>query len=118
MKRWTLAVVVAACSSLSFASLALAAEEATWTNVPVVDTMCLAKVKANPDAHKRSCALQCSKSGYGLITTDGTYLRFDEAGNEKTVAALKATKKEDHLRATVKGTREGDTIKVSSIAID
>jgi len=115
MKKWTLAVLVAACTSLP---LGVAAEETTWTNVAVVDTMCVAKVKANPDAHKRSCALQCAKSGYGLITNDGTYLKFDEAGNEKTVAALKATKKEDHLRATVKGTREGDSVKVDSIAID
>src|SRR5512143_748580 len=111
MKQWTLAVLVAASTSLP---LAVAAEETTWTNVPVVDTMCVSKVKANPDAHKRSCALQCARSGYGLITNDGTYLKFDEAGNEKTVAALKASMKEDHVRATVKGTREGDTIKVDS----
>ena len=115
MKQWTLAVVLAASTSLP---LAVAAEETTWSNVPVVDTMCIGKVKANPDAHKRSCALQCSKSGYGLITSDGTYLKFDEAGNEKTVAALKASKKEDHVRATVKGTREGDTIKVDSVTLD
>ncbi len=115
MKKWTLAVLVAACTSVP---LAVAAAETTWSNVPVVDTMCVSKVKANPDAHKRSCALQCSKSGYGLITSDGTYLKFDAAGNEKTVAALKASKKEDHVRATVKGTREGDTIKVDSVSLD
>ncbi len=115
MKQWTLAVLLAASTSLP---MAVAAEETTWSNVPVVDTMCIGKVKANPDAHKRSCALQCSKSGYGLITQDGTYLKFDTAGNEKTVAALKASKKEDHLRATVKGTREGETIKVDSITLD
>jgi hypothetical protein len=115
MKKWTLAVALAAATSLP---LAVAAEETTWSNVPVVDTMCVGKVKANPDAHKRTCALQCSRSGYGLITSDGTYLRFDEAGNEKTVAALKASKKEDHVRATVKGTREGDTIKVDSVTLD
>ncbi len=115
MKKWTLAVVLAASTGLP---LAVAAEETTWSNVPVVDTMCIGKVKANPDAHKRSCALQCSKSGYGLIAQDGTYLKFDAAGNEKTVAALKASKKEDHVRATVKGAKEGDTIKVDSITLD
>jgi hypothetical protein len=115
MKQWTLAVLLAASTSLP---LVVAAEETTWSNVPVVDTMCIGKVKANPDAHKRSCALQCSKSGYGLITQDGTYLKFDDAGNEKAVAALKASKKEDHVRATVKGTREGDHIKVDSITLD
>jgi hypothetical protein len=34
------------------------------------------------------------------------------------VADLKATKKEDQLRATVVGEREGDTIKVASVSID
>ena len=115
MKHRILAVLLAASTSLP---LAVAAEETTWSNVPVVDTMCIGKVKANPDAHKRNCALQCSKSGYGLITQDGTYLKFDEAGNEKTVAALKASKKEDHIRATVKGTKEGETVKVDSITLE
>ena len=51
-------------------------------------------------------------------TKDGAYLKFDEAGNEKTVAALKATKKTDHIRATIEGEREGDRIKVKSLRLD
>jgi hypothetical protein len=92
-----------------------AAEE--WKGVPVIDTNCLEKVKADPDKHPRSCALQCAKGGYGLLTSDGKYLKFDAAGNEKTVAALKESKKADHLRANVTGDRDGDTIKVSAIAL-
>ena len=53
-----------------------------------------------------------------LIGADGVFLKFDAAGNEKTVAALKATKKTDHLRATVTGQKDGDSIKVSAIAIE
>jgi hypothetical protein len=34
------------------------------------------------------------------------------------VAALKATQKTDHLRATVTGERDGETIKVTALAID
>ncbi len=90
----------------------------TWQNVPVVDTQCLSKVKADPDKHTTKCALQCSKGGYGLLTTDGTYLKFDAPGNEKTIAALKATKKLDHLRATVVGDRDGENIKVTSVSIE
>ena len=115
MKRLLAIVLVLAATRLP---LALAAEETTWTNVPVVDTMCIDKVKADPDKHTKKCALQCSKSGYGLITADGAFLKFDTAGNEKTIAALKATKKDDHLSATVKGIRDGETIKVTSLAID
>jgi len=102
--------------ALFLAAAPLAAE--TWTNVPVIDTLCLSKVKDDPDKHPVSCALQCAKGGYGLLTKDGAYLKFDEAGNEKTVAALKATKKTDHIRATIEGEREGDRIKVKSLRLD
>ena len=96
----------------------VSAAEETWTNVPVVDTLCITRVKDNPDAHTTQCALQCAKGGYGLLTPEGAYLKFDAAGNEKTVAALKATQKADHLRATVTGERNGDGIKVTSISIE
>ena len=87
----------------------------TWTNVSMVDTMCATKVKADPDAHTRECALQCVKGGYGILASDGTYLKFDKAGNDQALAILKASKASDHLRVTVAGTRKGDTIAVASI---
>src|SRR5262245_40923329 len=101
---------------LTLVAAPVAAE--TWTDVPVIDTNCLGKVKADPDKHKVSCALQCAKGGYGLLLPDGTYLKFDAAGNEKTVAALKETKKADHIRATVEGDRDGESIKVKSVRLD
>lgn len=101
-----------------FLALPFAAAAETWKNVTVIDTLCVSKFKADPDKHTTQCALQCVKGGYGLIDRDGSYLKFDAAGNAKTVAALKATKKADHLRATVTGEKDGDTLEVSSIAID
>lgn len=77
----------------------------------------MSRVKADPDKHMTSCALQCAKGGYGLLAADGAHLTFDKAGNEKTLAALKATKKADGLRATVEGKRSGETIAVTSIVI-
>jgi hypothetical protein len=99
-------------------ALAASASAEEWKNVPVVDTHCLSKVKADPDKHPTSCALQCVKGGYGILTSDGTYLKFDAAGDEKATAALKATKKTDHLRATVVGTRDGEKLKVTSLTLD
>ena len=99
-------------------ALPVVAAAETWKDVPVIDTQCLSRVKDKPDTHTTQCALQCSKEGYGLLTPDGAYLKFDAAGNEKTVAALKATKKTDHIRATVTGEKEGETIKVSSVSIE
>lgn len=90
----------------------------TWSNVSLIDTMCPMSAKAKPDAHTRACALQCAKSGFGIIAADGSYLKFDDNGNTKVLAALKATKKADHLRVSVTGDRQGDTIKVTTIRID
>ena len=80
--------------------------------------MCVDKAKANPDKHTVKCALACEDGGYGILTADGKYLKFDDAGNKKALAALHATKKTDSLRATVEGTVSGDEIKVSSLSLD
>ncbi len=99
-------------------SLGLQAASETWKGVALVDGMCASKVKSDPDKHTTKCALQCQGSGYGLVTADGIFLKFDTAGNDKALAALKATKKADHLRATVTGEKDGDTIKVDSLSLD
>ena len=109
MNRMKLLVV-----SVPFALPFLCAAE-TWTDVSIVDVACSAKVKADPDAHTRDCALTCSKSGFGIVTPDGAFLKFDAKGNEQAVAALKGAQKKDHLRVTVTGDRDGAIIKVTSL---
>jgi len=112
MARYALSVVVIAI----LISAPLAAE--TWKNVPIVDAMCLSKVKDDPDAHTKSCLMSCAASGFGILTSEGDYLKFDEEGNQKAQAALKQTDKKDHLRVTVEGDREGDNLKVKTISMD
>jgi VCBS repeat-containing protein len=110
-------VVVVAGAVAFFAPFTAAAE--TWKNVSIIDTLCLKDYKDNADSHTKECALQCVKGGYGVLTADGKFLKFDAAGNEKTVAALNATEKEEKLRATVVGVRGADgSIKVESIVIE
>ncbi len=87
----------------------------TWKDVSLVDVNCSTKAKANADAHTRQCALQCSRSGYGIVTADGDFLKLDAKGNAEAVNLLKNSKKENHLRVTVNGEREGDAIKVQSL---
>jgi hypothetical protein len=87
----------------------------TWKDASLVDVNCSGKVKDNAGTHTRACALQCAKSGFGILTSDGTFLKFDGEGNEKAAAALKSSQANDHLRATVTGDREGDTIKVKTL---
>jgi len=60
--------------------------------------------------------MRCADSGFGIITSEGKFLKFDKNGNDKALALLKATDKNDHLRVKVKGELNGDTIAVDSIA--
>src|SRR5882762_2889703 len=92
-------------ASILLLALPAFAGEETWTNVAVVDVACSAKAKADPDAHTRACALQCQKSGFGIVTSDGSFLKFDETGNKQTISEMDRDKKADHLRATVVGER-------------
>ncbi len=98
-------------------SIPAAAFAATWDNVSLVDQKCATKVKDNPDKHPTSCLLKCADAGYGVLTTDGTMLKLDDAGNKMALAALKKTDKKDHIRANVSGEKSGDVIKVSSLKL-
>ena len=107
-KLFVLAALLLACS--------LTAAAAEWHGY-LMDAMCAAKSADKAAAHKTKCAIGCSKSGYGIVTSDGKFVKFDAAGNAKALAALKATSKEQDLMAMVTGTLEGDTINVESITI-
>jgi len=111
MKKLSLMVMAAL---LAAPALALGA---TYKNVAVVDVSCSKKVAANPDTHTRDCALQCAQSGFGILTSDQKFLKFDAEGNKRILAELKASNKTDHLRVNVTGKVEGDTIKVSSVTL-
>lgn len=100
--------------SAGFTLLGVAAFAETWSGT-IVDTMCKGKDVAS---HTRQCALNCSKGGYGLVTADGKFVKFDEAGNAKALAALKGSKRDKDLRAKVSGSLEDDVIKVDSINLD
>ncbi|MGA2133672.1 MAG: hypothetical protein ABSH50_15370 [Bryobacteraceae bacterium] len=86
----------------------------TW-NGTLVDAMCK---KQDLASHTTNCAVKCAKSGYGLVLGDGKFMKFDEAGNAKALAVLKATKKEKDLKAKVTGTLDGDTVQVDSVELE
>jgi hypothetical protein len=88
-----------------------------WSNVAMVDTQCATKVKGNPDAHTRSCAMACAKSGFGIVDSSGNYLKFDAKGNEEALKQLEGSNKQDHLRVNVSGKKEGDVIHVQSVKL-
>jgi hypothetical protein len=86
----------------------------TWSGT-VVDVMCK---KNDLASHTRDCAISCAKSGFGIVLADGTFIKFDEHGNVKALAALKASTKEKDLKAKVTGTKKEDVIQVDSIQIE
>src|SRR6476620_5307701 len=92
-------------------TLAAVGSAADFTGT-VVDVMCRGKDLAG---HTRECAVTCSKSGYGLVTADGKFLKFDESGNARTLAALKKLTREKDLKAKVTGSVAGVILKVEAI---
>src|SRR5438552_7956205 len=93
--------------------LSIGAFADSWTGT-LVDVMCKGKDLAG---HSTKCAVSCAKSGYGLVLSDGKFVKFDESGNAKALATLKSTSKEKDLKAKVSGSLDGDTVKVSSIEL-
>jgi hypothetical protein len=106
-------------SLLAFALLTVPAlaETKTFNNVSVVDVACSKKVAADADSHTRDCALKCKESGFAIVTADNQILKFDADGNAKVLKQLKASDKTDHLRVTVSGDVQGDTLKVTSVKL-
>ena len=102
-------ILVLSLMLLAALANAVAAESFSGT---VVDVMCRGKDLAG---HTRECALTCSKSGYGIVTADGKFLKFDESGNARTLSSLKKATKDKDLKAKVSGTLDGDVLKVETI---
>ena len=97
--------------------LALPAAAETYKDVVVVDVMCSSKAASSPDSHTRDCALKCTESGFGIVTGDHKFIKFDANGNKQILSELKASDKKDHLRVDVSGTVKGDTIAVTSVKL-
>ena len=49
----------------------------------LMDTMCAAKMLDQAASHTVECMKSCRRSGFGLVTKEGKYLKFNEAGNAK-----------------------------------
>lgn len=105
------------------AGAGLAAADRVTVQGFLVDRMCASQHAAEGEKfgvkHGRDCALMadCVKSGYGVLTADGKFIKFDAEGDKRAEAALKSSKKKDNLRVTVTGTQEGDTLQVASLKL-
>jgi hypothetical protein len=111
MKRLAIAALVLA------SALPLAAE--TWKNVSLMDAGCATKKEAmaDPSKHTKSCAMSCSKAGYGAVV-DGKFVKFDKKGSDLAAAAIKSSEKKDNLRANVTGEMKNGEIQVSDLSME
>ena len=89
----------------------------------LVDKACAAEViKEGGDAaraHTKECALMpdCKASGYGLVTADGKFLKFDKDGDSMAAKVLGFTTRKDGLKVVVSGEVQGDAIAVKAIQL-
>ena len=86
-------------------------------NGHLMDTMCAAKKLDQASSHTAQCMKDCATSGFGLVTKDGKYLKFNEGGNAKALKALKADNRQANLQVKVTGELKGSVIWVDSIAM-
>lgn len=68
---------------------------------------------------RRECSLLRNyvRDGYGILTDDRKFFRFDEAGNKMALQLLKNTPDKDNLKVVVSGDVDGDTIRVSQMTM-
>ncbi len=86
-------------------------------NGHLMDTMCAAKKLDQASSHTAQCMKDCATSGFGLVTKDGKYLKFNEGGNAKALKALKADNRQANLQVKVTGELKGSVIRVDSIVM-
>ena len=87
----------------------------------LIDKMCSAKVAEEgvgaAKTHTKECALmpKCKASGYGVITADGKFLKFDQDGDRMAAKVLGFTSRKDNIKVTVDGEVNGNSITVKSV---
>lgn len=89
----------------------------------LIDVSCGTEKDANATTaakHDKPCLEMddCVKSGYGVMTADNKFYKFDTAGNQNARKMIKATDKGADWRVTVVGTVAGDNIAVQTLTLD
>ena len=116
MKR----ILITVCTLFVALSMPLAAEKVEGY---LMDKACSAKVaKEGVDAaktHTKDCALMpnCKDSGYGVVTADGKFLKFDKDGDRMAAKVLGFTSRKDNIKVTVNGEVKGNSIIVKAVQL-
>lgn len=86
----------------------------------LIDAHCAAHFVATgtaPTNHERWCLLQplCSASGYGVLTAQGVFWRFNPAGNRDAMTMLQSNAPAKDLRVIVRGQERGHRLFVRAM---
>jgi hypothetical protein len=86
----------------------------------LVDVACIARKSRRPESlttHSKSCMKMpsCNSSGFGILTEEKQFIKFDEDGNEKARKFLSETNVDHDFKVIVSGNMDGDKLKVIKI---
>ena len=73
------------------------------------------------EAHTKDCALapDCKSSGYGIVTSDGKFYKFDDDGDRMAADFLVvAVHRDNDISVVVNGSVKGDKITVVAIQLN
>ena len=114
-------ILITACTLFVALSMPLAAETVEGY---LVDKMCSdGVVKEGVEAakaHTKECALMddCKAGGYGVVTADGKFLKFDTDGDGMAVKVLGFTSRKDNIKVRVDGEVKGDSMAVKALQLN
>lgn len=119
-----LAVLGLACSIAAFASaedikgILMDQASSGKADLRIVGTT-LVGGRIVAEAHTKEELLkpENERSGYGVYTSDNKFLKFDQAGNRKALAAIKASTRLDDFEVEIEGEIKDDMIKVLTLRI-
>ncbi len=113
-------IFLATCIAVLLSTTPLAAETVEGV---LMDKMCSGMVAekgfAAAKMHTKECALMpnCSASGYGVVTEDGKFVKFNKKGDKPALEALAGTDKKNNITVSVDGKVQGQNIDMKSLKI-
>ncbi len=86
----------------------------------LMDTTCAKKhagEKGFAETHDKDCLQMCAEGGFGVLTGDGKFVKFDGQGNKKVAQLLKDTQRDTGWKISVTGVMKGSMLAVESISL-
>ncbi len=117
MKKFVLIIALAVAAG--GLTRALASDQTTVKGY-LIDASCQAKHSGESgfaEGHDKDCLQMCAKSGYGVLTDEGKYVKFDADGNKKVETFIKETEHDSDWKVEVNGEMKGELMSIASISL-